>query len=167
MSHRSSTYAGIAVAAGLSLATLAFAPSACAQAPAPAGDSLPQRLANADVGRGKTAALQCRACHTVNEGGKPLIGPNLWGVVGRPKGSQDNFKYSPVMKEKDGNWTLEELDQFITDPKAFVPGTIMPFAGIADAAQRADVLVFLNSLSKEPAPLPKAAAESGVGPKAQ
>jgi cytochrome c len=165
MSHRSSTYAGIAVAAAL--ATLAFAPSARAQTPAPAGDSLAQRLANGDAGRGKTVALQCRACHTVNEGGKPLIGPNLWAVVGRPKGTQEGFKYSDAMKAKGGNWTLEDLDQFITDPKAFVPGTIMPFAGLADAAQRADVLVFLNSLSKDPAPLPKSSAESGTGPKAQ
>jgi cytochrome c len=172
MSHRfQSKFAGLAVAAGLSLASVAFAPAAHAQAPAaaaaPSADSLEQRLASADAGRGKTSALACKACHTLNEGGRPLIGPNLWGVVGRPKGTQENFKYSEAMKTKGGNWTLAELDQFITAPKAFVPGTIMPFAGIQDPAERADVLVFLNSLSKDPAPLPKASAESGGGPKAQ
>ncbi len=117
-------------------------------------------LAKADVKRGESAAKKCAACHTFNKGGKPLVGPNLWGVVGRPKASEAGFNYSDAMKAKGGNWTIQDLDHFITNPKGFVPGTHMTFAGISKGSERADVLAFLNSLSDNPAPLPTKAAEA-------
>src|SRR5882757_1378202 len=76
-----------------------------------------QLLANADPGKGENSAKKCAACHTFNKGGRPLVGPNLWGVVGRPKASEPGFNYSAAIKAKGGNWTLDELNQFITNPR--------------------------------------------------
>ena len=125
-----------------------------------------QLLANADAGRGENAAKKCAACHTFNKGGRPLVGPNLWGVVGRPKASEAGFNYSAALKSKGGNWTIDDINQFITNPKAFVPGTNMTFAGVPRATERADIVTYLNGLSDNPAPLPKAAEASGA-PKPQ
>jgi cytochrome c len=143
---------------------------------APAGDAKPaapeqvepieQLLAKADVGRGENSVKKCAACHTFDKGGRTLVGPNLWGVVGRPKASVPGFNYSAALKSKGGNWTIEEINQFIANPKAMVPGTSMTFAGISRAGERADIIVYLNSRSDSPAPLPKAAEAAGA-PKAQ
>jgi cytochrome c len=120
-----------------------------------------QLLANADVKRGENSAKKCQACHTFNKGGRNLVGPNLWGVVGRPRASEAGFNYSAAMKGKSGNWTIDDLNQFITNPRGFVPGTNMTFAGIPRGTERADVIAYLNSLSDNPAPLPKAAEAAG------
>jgi len=125
-----------------------------------------QLLASADAGRGENAAKKCAACHTFNKGGRPLVGPNLWGIVGRPRASESGFNYSAALKSKGGNWTIDDLNQFITNPKGMLPGTNMTFAGVARASERADIIAYLNSLSDNPAPLPKAAEASGA-PKAQ
>ncbi len=93
-------------------------------------EPIEQLLAKADVGRGENAAKKCAACHTFNKGGTNLVGPNLWGIVGRPKASEAGFNYSAAMKAKGGNWTIDDLNQFITNPKGMVPGTNMTFAGI-------------------------------------
>jgi cytochrome c len=121
-----------------------------------------QLLAKADVGKGENAAKKCQACHTFDKGGRTLVGPNLWGVVGRPKASVPGFNYSAALKAKGGNWTLEELNHFIANPKAAVPGTSMTFAGVSRAGERADIIVYLNSRADNPAPLPKAAQAPGA-----
>jgi cytochrome c len=128
--------------------------------------SIEQLLANADTGRGENAAKKCQACHTFNKGGRNLVGPNLWGVVGRPKASEAGFNYSAALKAKGGTWTIDDLNQFINNPRGYLPGTNMTFAGIQRGSERADVLAYLNSLSDSPAPLPKA-AEAGGGAKPQ
>jgi cytochrome c len=139
-----------------------------ATAPAPTEPQQPieQLLAKADVGRGENSAKKCAACHTFNKGGRNLVGPNLWGVVGRPKASEAGFNYSAALKSKGGNWTVEDLSQFIINPKGMVPGTNMTFAGITRGSERADLIAYLNSLSDNPQPLPKAAEAPGA-PKAQ
>ena len=90
------------------------------------------------------------------------MGPNLWGVVGRPKASEPGFSYSDALKKKGGNWTIDDINQFITNPQAWVPGTKMTFAGVPRAKERADIIAYLNSLADNPAPLPKAAEASGT-----
>jgi cytochrome c len=127
-----------------------------AAAPAP-DDPLPQRLAKAEAGRGENSAKKCQSCHTFDKGGRNTVGPNLWGIVGRPKAAVAGFNYSAAMKAKGGNWTPEELDQYLQNPKAMVPGTNMNFAGIPRGSERADLITFLNGKSDNPAQLPKAA----------
>jgi cytochrome c len=124
-------------------------------------------LAKAEVSKGETAAKKCAACHTFNKGGKNLVGPHLWGIVGRPKASEPGFNYSAALKAKGGNWTIQDLNEFIHSPKGSVPGTNMTFAGIAKATERADLLAYLNTLSDNPAPLPTKAAEAPATPPAQ
>jgi cytochrome c len=133
-------------------------------APAVQEKPLPERLASADMARGEVSAKKCQACHTFDKGGRNLVGPNLWGIVGRARASVPGFNYSAAMKGKPGNWTLEELDHYLTNPRGMVPGTNMTFAGIPRATERADLLVYLNSKSDNPAPLPKA-ADAGAAPK--
>src|SRR5256885_738769 len=132
--------------------------------PAAAEEPLPVRFASADMGRGENSAKKCAACHTFGKGEPNRVGPNLWGVVGRPKGTEGGFDYSAGMKSKGGNWTVEDLNAFLTKPGAFVPGTKMSFAGLPRGGERADVIAFLNSKSDNPAPLPKA-ADAGAAAK--
>jgi cytochrome c len=127
--------------------------AAGAAAPAPA-EPLPVLLAKADTGRGQSAAKKCGACHTFESGGANKVGPNLYGVVGRPVASHPGFNYSAALKGKGGNWTFDDLNGFITNPKGYAPGTTMAFAGLAQAQERADILAYLRSLSDSPQPLP-------------
>jgi cytochrome c len=124
---------------------------------------LEQLLAKADVGRGAESSKKCAACHTFDKGGKPLVGPPLWGVVGREKASVAGFNYSPAMKTQNGVWTIAELFKFVANPKAMVAGTAMTFPGIPRPQERADLMAYLNSLADNPPPLVKGAqAPSGT-----
>src|ERR1700727_2160237 len=109
-------------------------------------------LQTASVQKGEQAAKKCAACHDFTKGG-----PNLFGIVGDKKGEGRGFNFSAAMKAKGGTWTIDDLSQFIDNPKGFVPGTAMGFAGIQKGSERADVIAYLNSLSDSPAPLPTAA----------
>jgi len=122
-----------------------------------ADEPIAQLLASASVEKGEGAAKKCAACHTFGKGEPNRVGPNLWGIVGRAKASVAGFNYSAAMKAKGGNWTIEELNTYLQNPKAMVPGTNMNFAGIPRGTERADLLTFLNSKADNPAPLPKAA----------
>jgi cytochrome c len=113
-------------------------------------------LASATVDRGQTVAKQCQTCHTFQKGGPNGIGPNLYGIVGRARASAPGFSYSDAMKAKGGEWTIDDLNKFLTSPKEFVPGTKMTFAGLPRGNQRADEIAYLNSLSDSPKPLPVA-----------
>ena len=124
----------------------------------PAEVPLPVRFASADMGRGENSAKKCAACHTFGKGEPNRVGPNLWGVVGRTKATEAGFNYSAAMKSQKGNWTPEDLDVYLTNPKAMVPGTNMSFAGIPRGTERADLITFLNTKSDKPVDLPKQAA---------
>jgi cytochrome c len=121
---------------------------------------LPTRLAKASVEKGQSIAKQCQACHTFEKGGPNRVGPNLWNVVGEARGEGRGFNFSAAMKAKGGKWTFEELDKFIADPRGYIPGTAMTFAGIKNDQQRADVIDYLHTMSDNPLPLPKAQAEN-------
>lgn len=125
----------------------------------PAGDEpINVRLAASDTkaGQASTLKLGCIACHSFNEGGKAGIGPNLYGVVGKPIGVREGYTFSAALKAKGPSpWTVDELDKWLTKPAAYAPGTKMTYAGVTDAKQRADVINYLNSLAASPEPLPK------------
>ncbi len=127
---------------------------------APKEVPLPVRLAHASVDKGKSVAKQCQACHTFEKGGPNRVGPNLWNIVGEPRGQGRGFNFSSAMKTKGGKWTYDELDKFLADPRGYISGTAMTFAGIRNDQQRADVIAYLHTLSDNPEPLPKAQAES-------
>ncbi len=105
--------------------------------PPPPSEPLPVLLAKADPAKGQAAAKKCQACHTFEKGGPNKVGPNLYGVVGGPKAHAQAFNYSAALKGKGGDWNFEELDKFIHNPKGAIPGTIMAFAGIPSADERA------------------------------
>jgi cytochrome c len=123
--------------------------------PAPSFDSL---LAVADPKHGQTETMRlgCVACHTFNEGGHAGIGPNLYGVVGAPHAHMEGYAYSDALKAKQGPWTYAELNEWLTKPSAYAPGTKMTFVGVPDEKTRADVIAYLRSLSPKPESLPTA-----------
>ena len=119
-------------------------------------------LASASTEKGQATAKQCAACHTFEKGGPNRVGPNLYGIVGANKAHLPNFNYSAAMKAKGGDWSLEELNKYLANPRGYVPGTNMTFAGLRDSA-RADVIAYLNSLADSPKPLPTAQAPAQGG----
>ncbi len=135
-------------------------------APAEPAQPIEALLASATIDRGATSAKKCAACHTFEKGGPNRVGPNLFGIVNRPKASIPGFNYSAAMKSQTGEWTIDQLNTYLTNPKAMVPGTNMAFAGVPRGTERADLLVYLNSLADSPAPLPKAAEAQPAAPAA-
>ena len=111
-------------------------------------------LAQADIDAGAKDARKCAACHSFEEGGAAKIGPPLWNVVERDIASVEGFAYSDALTEKEGAWDYQTLDEYLAAPREWAPGTKMAFAGIKKPEERADVILYLRSLSSEPAPLP-------------
>jgi len=113
-------------------------------------------LASANAQDGNQYAHRvCVACHTFDKGGKPGVGPNLYGVVAAPHDHEEGFNYSPALQKFKGQpWTFDALNQWLYKPSAYAPGTRMSFAGITSDKQRADVIAYLRSLSDNPVPLP-------------
>ncbi len=110
-------------------------------------------LATADVAAGESAVRRCASCHTFEEGGADGVGPHMWGVVNRAKGAVEGFNYSDAMMAVGAAgevWGFEELDGFIANPRGYLEGTTMGFAGVRDVEDRADILAYLNSLQAEP-----------------
>jgi cytochrome c len=118
-----------------------------AAAPKTAAQPLEQRLASADADRGKSVSRVCTTCHTFEKGGPSQIGPNLWGVVDRPRASVAGYDYSAAMRAKGGKWDVDELDKFLTHPQSYIPGTKMTFAGVQSDKQRGDLIAYLRTLA--------------------
>jgi cytochrome c len=115
-------------------------------------------LQTASAEKGQAAAKVCQTCHTFEKNGPNRVGPNLYGIVGDHRGEgRGGFNFSAAMKAKGGTWTYDDLNKFLTNPKGFIPGTAMGFAGIQKDSQRADVIAYLRTLSDKPEPLPTAA----------
>jgi cytochrome c len=131
----------------------AGAKPAAPAAAAPA-ELLATYIGKADAKKGEDDSKACQICHNLAKGGGVILGPPLYGVVGRPRASIAGFQYSDAMKAKGGTWTPQDIFIFIKDPQAFVPGTKMTFAGEPDAQKRADIVAYLDTLSDHPVPLP-------------
>jgi cytochrome c len=122
----------------------------------PALESVGSLLAAADVAAGeKTAGKRCASCHTFNDGGAKKAGPNLWNIVGKEKAAVDGFSYSGALKDKGGAWSYDDLNAFLADPKGFVKGTKMNFAGFKKVEDRAAVIAYLRQQADSPQPLPE------------
>jgi cytochrome c2 len=111
-------------------------------------------LGSASPIKGAKLFKKCKSCHTTKKGGKNTIGPNLWDVVGRKIAGSKGFKYSEALKGKGGDWSFAALDAFLANPKSYAKGTKMSFRGVRKNEDRADLLVYLGSLSDDPKPLP-------------
>lgn len=117
-------------------------------------------LAAADPAAGEKVFAKCAACHTINAGGANGIGPNLWGVMGKPIGKHaPGFAYSSALAGHGGEWTYENMDAWLKSPKAFANGTKMSFAGLSKPEDRAAIMAWLKANGGGPDfPAPKAAA---------
>ena len=103
--------------------------------------------AEGDAARGEKRFEECATCHTL-ERGVNNVGPSLNGVLGRKAGEIADFRYSPALKKSGITWTPQALDAFIADPQKDVPGNRMPFAGMPDAGDRADLIAYLQNATK-------------------
>jgi cytochrome c2 len=103
--------------------------------------------ADGDAVRGEARFQDCAACHKL-EAGTNNVGPSLHGIFTRKAGEIADFRYSPAIKRSGIVWTPETLDKFITDPQALVPGNRMPYAGMANAGDRADLIAYLTKASQ-------------------
>jgi cytochrome c len=111
-------------------------------------------LAMGSVAHGEKVFKKCSACHMIASDGKNMIGPNLWSVFGRTAGSVSDYKYSKAMVAYGKEWTIEEMNSYLIKPQAYVKGTKMAFAGLRKEKDRASVILFMNSKSSSPKPLP-------------
>ena len=103
--------------------------------------------AEGDAARGEKLYVDCAACHPL-ERGVHGIGPTLYDIIGRKASGYDDYRYSPALKRSGFTWTVEALDTFIADPQASVPANRMPYAGMPDAGDRADLIAYLQKQAK-------------------
>ena len=99
--------------------------------------------ADGDAARGENKFEECAACHKIAPG-EDNVGPSLHGVFGRKAGTLADFRYSPALKRSGITWTAQTLDTFLADPQKVVPANRMPYAGLADASDRADLIAYLQ-----------------------
>lgn len=134
----------------------AVAPAPVAPAPAPAKPkkTFAELLAGADPKAGAKVAKKCAVCHTFKKGEPKKIGPNLYGIVGRPVGKKEGFPYSPAMASHGGAWDYALLDCYLKDPRTCIPKNKMPFVGVKNDVERANLIAYLRNFNDAPPPLP-------------
>lgn len=106
--------------------------------------TLPAPYNDADLENGRRAFARCRSCHTITPGGPHLSGPNLYGVFDRKAGGLDKYSYSHALRNAGFNWDAEQLDHWLQNPRQFLPGNKMTFAGLSKPEDRRDVIAFLK-----------------------
>ena len=112
---------------------------------------LPATASAQDAAAGQRVFNQCRACHTLNAGGRNGVGPNLYGLFGRPAGIVEGYRYSTSLRERGEAglaWNEETLRAYIADPKAVVPNGAMPYAGLRNVQQQTDLLAYLREATR-------------------
>jgi len=123
-------------------------------------------LATADVAKGQGIAKVCAACHSFGKGEPARVGPNLWGIVGAKHAHSEGFAYSDGLKAMhDKTWTLAELNTFLWNPKKYVAGTKMTYAGMKKPEDRAAILAWLRTQADSPVALPSEAEIAAEAPK--
>ena len=123
---------------------------------------LPVLLASADATKGADVFKKCTACHTIEQGGPNGIGPNLYATMGEAIAQGKNgYAFSDALKGIGGSWDFEKMDAWLASPRKFAPGTKMTFAGIPDAQERANLIVWLNAQGSN-LPLPAAPAAAAA-----
>ena len=116
-------------------------------------------LAGADIAKGEKNTKSCATCHSFEKNGANKVGPNLYNIVNTTIGSASGYSYSKVCQTKNAEgaaWDYQALSEFLTKPKDYLPGTKMSFAGIKKPEKRADIIMYLRSLSDNPAAIPAA-----------
>jgi cytochrome c2 len=103
--------------------------------------------ADGDAAKGEKTFEECATCHSTASG-ENGVGPSLHGVIGRKAGQLTDYRYSAPMKRSGITWSANSLGEFIADPQKLVPGNRMPFAGLPDAAARADLIAYLEKATK-------------------
>jgi cytochrome c len=106
--------------------------------------ALPAPYNGGDYEHGRRIAAQCRSCHTLNEGGRNLVGPNLHGLFGREAGSVSGFAYSDAVRGSGITWDEAQLEQWLSGPRNFLPGNRMAFPGVPNETDRRDLITFLH-----------------------
>ena len=110
-------------------------------------------LQTASLENGEKLSKKCSTCHSFESGGANKAGPNLWNLINRKKASKEGFAYSAALVEFGGDWSYSELNKFFLKPKKYIEGTKMNFNGLKKDSDRADLIIWLRSLSDIPAPL--------------
>jgi cytochrome c len=103
--------------------------------------------AQGDVKRGQKLFEECHACHAVERGAQG-VGPSLHGIFGRRAGERDDFRYSPALKRSGITWTAQALDAYVADPQKAVPANRMPYAGMPESRDRADLILYMQQVFK-------------------
>ncbi|HEY0106810.1 MAG TPA: cytochrome c family protein [Rhizomicrobium sp.] len=138
-------------------------------ATAPVEEPLPDWgtvLPTADIAGGKAISARCEQCHDISKGGANKIGPELYGVIGRPRATEPGFSYSSAMSADHEPWTFDKIFKFIKQPQTYVPGTKMSFAGLRSAQDRINLIAFLRTQNDNPVPIPPPAPAKAAEPAA-
>ncbi len=120
-------------------------------------------LASADLAKGEAQFKKCASCHAIENGGANGIGPNLYGIVGNKHAAVPGFTYSGALEASASSgkvWDWQSMSAWLANPRQYIPGNKMSFAGISKPEDRANLIAYLNSKDSSPLPVPAAPAEA-------